>query len=258
MSERLVVKDLSYAYPNGRKILENINFSLNDGDILSIIGPNGAGKSTLLNCLCGVFTPKTGEIIIDGIDISQAKVETVAKHVGYMRQNTDIVYDFKVRDVVLMGRAPYVGPLSLPSAQDKKTADEAIVSMGIDNLSDRLYTELSGGEKQKVLIARLITQQPRVIVMDEPTSALDYGNQRRTLDIIRDLSSKGYVIIMTTHNPDHALQVGGKVALISKDRDFVFGDGKDILKSETLSKLYGVNIRAEYVESFGREICSCV
>ncbi len=258
MSAQIEVKGLSYAYSGDHEVLKNISFSLEAGEILSVIGPNGAGKSTLLNCICGVIRPTSGKVFAGGIDMSDAKVEVAAKHVGYMRQSVDIVYDYSVEDVVVMGRAAYVGTLALPSAEDRRIAHEAIREMELGLLADRPYTQLSGGEKQKVLIARLIAQRPQVIIMDEPTSALDYGNQKKTLDMIKKLSADGFVIIMTTHNPDHALQLGGKVALIGRDRSFSFGDSEDVLDGKTLSRLYGVEIKTQYVEAFGRKVCVCM
>lgn len=254
----LEVQNLGVKYSNSRYILKDINFKLNQGEVLSIIGPNGVGKSTLLNCLTRSLEPTDGSIIVFGKDIEKIKTADFAKIVGYMRQSTDIVYDYSVFDVVLMGRAPYISAYRQPSEEDKQIALDAMKSMGVYDFAERSFSELSGGEKQKVLITRIVVQSTPIIIMDEPTSALDYGNQIKTISEIKKLQSKGFTVIMTTHNPDHALSIGGKVAALGRENKFVFGNSEDILTTDTLSELYGEKICVSYVEEFGRKVCVCV
>lgn len=258
MKPILQVEQLSFAYDNGRQIFTDVNFTLDSGDILSVIGPNGAGKSTLMNCLAGMRHANKGKVLVDGLDIQHAPVDKAAQLVGYMQQSVTVVYDYLVQDVVLMGRAPYISTMRLPSENDRQIAWEAMEQMGITHLADRPYTELSGGERQQVMIARLLAQQPKIIIMDEPTSALDYGNQQRTIRMIEDLSKRGFTIIMTTHNPDHAVMLGGKVGTVGRDGKFHFGTTDELLTDDMLTALYGVKIKVEYVEAFSRKVCSCV
>ena len=258
MNSILDVKNIGFKYTGKEFLFRNLSFSLCPGEVLSIIGPNGVGKSTLLNCLTNVLNPVEGEIIISGNNVKDIKTADFAKLVGYMRQSTDIVYDYSVIDIVLMGRSPYISAVRQPSKKDYELAKNALESMGVAEYSDRSFLELSGGEKQKVLISRIVAQSPSVIVMDEPTSALDYGNQMRTLELIKKLQSDGFAIIMTTHNPDHALNIGGKVAALGKNQKLIFGNSDDILNTETLSEIYGEKICVSYVEEFGRKVCVCI
>ena len=257
MNPLLLVEDLSFSYENGRRIFDRVDFTLKGGDILSIIGPNGAGKSTLMNCLAGLRRANRGRILVDGADIPSLPVDQAARLVGYMQQTTSIVYDYLVEDVVLMGRAPYISTMRLPGEEDRQIARDAMEQMCITHLARRPFTELSGGERQQVMIARLLTQQPRLILMDEPTSALDFGNQQRTIRMIRDLSRRGFAVIMTTHDPDHAVMLGDKVGTIDREGRFLFGPADEIITSETLSRLYNTDILVEYIPSFGRKVCGC-
>lgn len=254
----LQVNKIGFSYKNGRRIFQDISFEMESGDVLSVIGPNGAGKSTLLNCLAGLCPVEAGMVLIDGQNLREIPAEQVARLVGYMQQNVSIVYEYSVKDVVLMGRAPYISTMKLPSSEDMRIAREAIENMHISHLSERPYTELSGGEKQQVMIARLLAQQPKLIIMDEPTSALDYGNQQKTIQMIRMLAQRGFSVIMTTHNPDHAVMLGGRVGAIDKTGCFRWGTADEILTDEFLSALYGIKIKTEYVPAFSRRICACV
>lgn len=258
MTPLLEVKKVGFAYRDDCWIFRDVSFSLERGDILSVIGPNGAGKSTLMNCLAGLQKASEGQVLIGSQDIQSAPVEQVARLVGYMQQSVSIVYDYTVQDVVLMGRAPYISTMKLPSEEDRRISREAIEKMGITHLAGRPYTELSGGERQQVMIARLLAQQPSLIIMDEPTSALDFGNQQRTIQMIRMLAQRGFAIIMTTHNPDHAIMLGGMVATIDRAGRFQCGAADQVLTDENLSELYGVKIKVEYVEAFSRKVCTCV
>lgn len=154
-----------------------------------------------------------------------------------------------------MGRTPYIGILRTPSAKDYKMADDALERMQISHLQNKAYTEISGGERQQAMIARVITQQPQIILMDEPTAHLDYGNQYRVVQMIRQLASEGYALIMTTHNPEHAIILNGKVAILNREGILGVGQAVETLSAETLSELYGLPIKTKYDEDAKRNIC---
>ncbi|MBQ3077067.1 MAG: ABC transporter ATP-binding protein [Clostridia bacterium] len=251
----LDVKNLSFRYGTGRTIFHDVSFSLDKGEVLSILGTNGAGKSTLLNCIANLFRPASGEIYLEGRAMSKMKMREVAQVVGYVPQIHTPAYAYTVREFTVMGRTPYIGAFAKPSAADYEMADAALERMGIYHLADKAYTEISGGERQQVTIARVITQQPKMILLDEPTAHLDYGNQYRVVQMIKQLSDEGYALIMTTHNPDHAIILNGKVAILNREGLLSVGQAADTLDHETLSTLYRLNIKTVYDEDAGRNIC---
>jgi len=257
MSEQayLQVRNLSFRYEADRMILNRVSFEVERGEILTILGPNGAGKSTLLNCLCGLQRPTEGEILVMGKNTSEISPRNFARHVAYVSQGQNRVYDFTVRDYVAMGRAPYLGITQSPSEKDYALVDEALELMNLTALADKFYTHISGGECQRAMIARAIVQQADLIVLDEPTNHLDYGNQIKVLQEIRRLADQGFGVLWTTHMPDHALMLGGKVAIVERSGVLTTGNANDLLTQQRLTELYGTEICRTYVEGAGREAC---
>ena len=254
----LDVQNLSFSYDKKRTIFHDVSFTLDKGEVLSILGTNGAGKSTLLNCLANLLKPQSGDIFLNGTSIREMHMREVAKAIGYVPQVHVPTYDFTVRDFTVMGRSPYIGAFGNPSKKDYEIADEALARMNIYHLRDKLYTEISGGERQQVTIARALTQQPQIILLDEPTAHLDYGNQFRVVQMIAQLADEGYALIMTTHNPDHAIILNGKVAILNREGVLGVGQDSDTLSGETLSELYGLSIKTVYDPDAGRNVCVVV
>ena len=250
----LEINGASFDYGD-RSIFRDVSFTLKSGQVLSILGPNGSGKSTLLNCLAGLLHLKTGEIVLDGKSQRSLSARDIAKVIGYVPQSQLPIYGYSVRDFVVMGRAPYIGVMSTPGESDYRLADEAIESMGISHLSDRPYTDISGGERQQATIARVIVQKPRIIMMDEPTSALDFGNQMRVISMIGQLAAEGYTIIMTTHTPDHAIMLDDTVALMDRSGTLRVGRTDAIMHEGLLSEIYRTDVKLVYVEEVGRAVC---
>ena len=251
----LEVKDISYAYDNERTIFSNIEFTLNKGEILTILGPNGSGKTTLLNCLANIFVPSSGEILIKGVPFAELSLRQVAQMIGYVPQIHIPVYGFNVRDFVVMGRAPYMGMFAKPKKSDYDLVDDALEMMEITHLADRPYTEISGGEMQQVTIARAIVQQPDMILLDEPTAHLDYGNQLRTVKMIKKLAQEGYAVIMTTHMPDHAVLLEGKVGILDRSGHMRVGPTSETLKEDVLREVYRVELKLVYIDEVGSIAC---
>ncbi len=251
----LEVNKLSFHYHNSRMIFQDVGFSVNKGEVLTILGTNGAGKSTLLNCIANLSKPQTGEILLDGQPMSKMHIRDVAQIIGYVPQIHTPAYGYSVQEYVVMGRTPYIGAFSSPGAGDYKIADEALERMGIVHLRDKLYTEISGGERQQVLIARVFAQKPQLILLDEPTAHLDYGNQYRVVQMIRMLAEEGYAMIMTTHNPEHAFILNGKVAILNREGVLGVGRAVETLNAETLSNLYELSIKTIYDDDAKRNIC---
>jgi iron complex transport system ATP-binding protein len=251
----IAVDNAAFSYGGGRRIFGGVSFSLERGQILSVIGPNGSGKSTLLNCMAGLLKLDSGEIWLNGKNQKSLKPKEAAKIIGYVPQNHLPVYGYTVRDFVVMGRAPHIGIFASPGALEYEMAERAMETIGISHIAERQYTEISGGERQQATIARVIAQRPKVIMMDEPTSSLDYGNQMLVLRLIKRLSSEGYAVIMTTHTPDHAIMLGGTVALIDRSGKLRVGSTEEIMNEETLKEVYRVNLKLVYVEQAGRVAC---
>lgn len=251
----LDVQDLSYKYYNSRTIFHDICFQLDEGEVLSILGTNGAGKSTLLNCIANLFKPASGHIYLNGKDSSSMSMNDVARIIGYVPQIHTPAYAYTVLEFTVMGRTPYIGTFSKPSKEDYMIAEESLERMNILHLKDKAYTEISGGERQQVTIARALTQQPKLILLDEPTAHLDYGNQYRVVQMVKELAKEGYAVIMTTHNPDHAIILDGKVAILDKNGVLGVGHAADTLNKEMLSSLYNLDIKTVYDEDAKRNVC---
>lgn len=244
MQHVLELKSISYHYPHNKKlILNQCSLTIDKGDLISILGPNGAGKSTMLNCACGLLMPQLGEVFVNGTNIKHLQQREIAKTIGYVQQNQKSTFPHTVFDYVLMGRASNVGLFHKPNEEDITIAEEAIAKMELKHLRDAAITEISGGERQQAAIARVIAQQPQVIMFDEPTAHLDYGNQIHTLRMIGKLRDQGFAIVMTTHNPDHCMMLGGHVAILNKLGTLEEGSVEILLTEEKLSALYHTNIR---------------
>lgn len=238
----LDVKNLAFGYHRDHVLFRNVNFSVDKGEIFSILGSNGIGKSTLLNCIANLLTPFEGEIFLNGTSMKEMDLPQIAKTIGYVPQMNDVAYAYEVRDYIVMGRAPYLGMFAKPSEKDYALTDQTMEELGISHLAGRAYTELSGGERQQVSIARAIVQQPDLIILDEPTNHLDYGNQLRMIQMIRKLAQAGYGVIITSHMPDHVLLLDGKVGILGDDGVLQVGKTREIMTKENLEKLYHVEI----------------
>ncbi|MDC7227230.1 MAG: ABC transporter ATP-binding protein [Spirochaetales bacterium] len=251
----LEAKNLSFSYQKSRTIFNNVSFRIDAGEILTILGTNGAGKSTLLNCIANMYKPDSGEILLNGKRMSDMDISDVAKLIGYVPQLNSPAYGYSVLEYVVMGRTPYIGAFSTPGAEDYQIANESIEKMDIMHLRDKPYTQISGGEQQQVQIARSLAQQTKIILLDEPTAHLDYGNQFRVVEMIRNLAKEGYSMIMTTHNPEHAFILTGKVAILNRDGMLCVGCAEDTLDAGTLSELYALSIKTKYDADAKRKIC---
>ena len=249
-------RDICYSYTRERAILKDISFTFQSGEIVSILGPNGAGKTTFLNCLANLVPLDKGEVLIDGRNIRKIPPREVAKVIGYVPQIIVPSFDFSVLEYVVTGCAPHMGTLSRPKQEHYDIAMEAIKRMGIEKLTNRSYSQISGGERQQVSIARALAQRPAFILMDEPTAHLDYGNQIKVLKTVCSLKEEGYGVILTTHNPDHALLLQDQVAILDRDGVLTTGLSTDVLKEQNLSELYGTELKLFYEERLHREVCA--
>lgn len=247
--------NINFSYDGKRQILNKVSFAINKGQLITLLGPNGVGKSTLLNCVTGLLKPQSGEIFLEDKDIFSLTRKSIAQKIAYVPQKNIAPFDYQVKEFVVMGRTAHLGLLSIPSKEDFRLVDEALSKLGIRELSECQINELSGGEQQKVCIARALVQEPSLIILDEPTAALDYGNQIKVLKLIKELLSLGFAVIQTTHNPDHCLILGGYVAILDKDGKLDLGECSKIMTEQRLSEVYNTKLHLIYVDKIKRKTC---
>ncbi len=225
-----------------RLVGSGLTIALREGESLALLGPNGGGKTTLLKTLLGLLPPRAGHVTLDGRPLSAIPVRERARLIGYVPQVHTGTFAFTVEAVVLMGRTAYGSLFSRPGAKDYAVTAQMLERLGISHLAQRSYTEISGGERQLVLLARALAQEPRFIVLDEPTAALDFGNQGKVLTEIEALTGAGLGVLFTTHDPNHALRAAHRVCLLRAGTIVAEGDTKQVLTRDHLEALYGAKV----------------
>lgn len=248
---------LSFGYLASDLIFKDIDFSLDTGELVTALGPNGAGKSTFLKCLLGELKSTKGKILINGIDINDLSVRQIAQTLAYVPQTASVPAGFTVLEYVMMGRASTLTLFQSPGKQDAEKANEAIEILGLDPYTYRKIETLSGGEFQMVMLARAISADPLAIILDEPTAHLDYPNQIKVLRLIKELNERGYAIILTTHDINQALMLGGDALLFDGQGNIKQGPSDKILTESNLQSVYGQDIKIRYLDEFKcyRSIC---
>lgn len=238
---KLTVNDLSYSYTEDVPVLKGVSFTAEKGEFLSVLGPNGAGKSTLFRCLLGGIDGYSGSIELDGREVRGLSRRELAACIAYIPQIHRPTFGYSVLDTALMGLTRELSPFRSPTAEQEKRAMEALEQMGVARLAARNFATLSGGEQQLVLIARALCQRSDILLMDEPTSSLDYGNQLRVLQRVSELAARGYTVILSTHDPQHALRFSQRVLALRDGQVAAFGDTREVLTESLLERLYGVD-----------------
>lgn len=235
----LAVENLWCGY-NRKPVITGANFTVERGQVAVMLGPNGAGKTTLFRTILGLLPALKGRVLVDGRPAGSGHA---SQGIAYVPQSHVPSFSFSVLDVVVMGRTPTMGRFATPSKSDRDRAQDVLAQLGLEHLAQRDYTQISGGERQMVLIARALAQEPSVLMMDEPAASLDLGNQALLLRTARDLAqNRGLSVLMSSHNPDHALQLAHRVVLVAGGT-CSFGAPSEILNEETLSNVYGTPIR---------------
>ena len=249
------IKELSFSYKN-HPVLRDISFTAQYGQVLSVLGPNGVGKSTLFRCMLGLVQPQKGEILIGGDPIRDMSARELAHRIAYIPQSHSPSFNFSMFDMVLMGTTAQLSNFASPDKKQVEQVERTMERLGILHLKNRGYTNVSGGERQMALIARALVQNAKILVMDEPSASLDYGNRIRVMQTVRDLAAEGYAVIQSTHDPDQAYRYSDKVLALYQGRVLAWGDPKDTVCDEVISRLYGVDV--EVCSMRGDEIRVCI
>ncbi|HLS85963.1 MAG TPA: ABC transporter ATP-binding protein [Burkholderiales bacterium] len=237
----LAVESLGFGFP-GRAVGREVTFGLADGEVMCVLGPNGGGKTTLFRTLLGLLEPQEGEVRLEGRPLGAYARQAIARRIGYVPQGHAGQFAYTVREVVLMGRTAHLGAFAAPGRADREVAERALALLGLETLAERPITQVSGGERQLALVARALAQEPRLLVMDEPTASLDFGNQVRILRRIRALSEHGISVLFSTHDPDHAFLAADRALLLAEGRMIALGTPKDVIRPDTLARMYGVEV----------------
>lgn len=236
-------QNVSYTI-DGIDLLREISLTLQGGELVGLIGPNGAGKSTLLRVMGGLLRDAKGEIALAGRRLKSHSAKEIAHMIGYVPQSTAMDFAFTVREIVLMGRSPYLGRFQLEGAEDRRIADEVMQLMNVSEFADRFVNTLSGGERQRVFVARALAQQPRILLLDEPTANLDVRHQIDLLGLIRHLAhDEGLGIIAAIHDLDHAANFCDRIVLLHKGQILADSTPEAVLTPENLAAGFGVKAR---------------
>lgn len=251
-------------------VLDEVTLNLKRGSVTTLLGPNGCGKTTLLKVINGLLKPNGGVVSVEGKNVAMMNPKELAKTIGIVSQTHNTSFPFSVMDVVLTGRMPYINAFSMPGDDDLEIAGTSLARVGMSHLSERPYTQISGGERQLVMIARALAQEPRFLILDEPTSYLDFKNQVMVLKMVTDLARKGdFTVVMTLHDPNHALLFSDEVILMRKLDSGPEGDGGGMRRAgsgnvvafgmpgeamtpENIAEAYGIKV--EIIEHNGRRI----
>jgi iron complex transport system ATP-binding protein len=234
-------RDLTIGYPD-RTVGRGLDVALSTGEVLALLGPNGGGKTTLLKTLLGLLKPKAGEVRLGDKPLDNYSIRERARVVAYVPQVHISTFAFTVETVVLMGRTAHGSLFTRPSGQDRAVAHAALERFGIAALASRPYTMISGGERQLVLLARALAQEPQFIVLDEPTASLDFGNQGKVMREIRALAKSGHGVLFTTHDPNHALRAADRAYLLREGTRIADGPVATVLNREQLEALYRATV----------------
>ena len=257
MDTKLSIKGAGFGYSEREWIWQDVNITVKEKDCLCLLGPNGCGKTTLFHCINGNYPLREGSIAINGKDIKDYSITDMACTMGIVFQEHSAPFPYSSLEVVRMGRTPHLGLFGKPSREDTLLAYSIMEQLGIAHLANKSYTHISGGERQLVLIARTLCQEPEIILFDEPTSHLDFKNQAIVLKTLKELSDSGMTIIMTSHYPNHVWKIGTHVAMMGDGGIVAQGTVDEVMTEKNLSDTYGVGVKIFKADSDGSRTRFC-
>jgi len=254
MSAALIAfQDVRFSYPaNGRPVFQRLTLDIASGTATAILGPNGAGKTTLLHMASGWLKPQAGQVMLQGLPVGSYGRGELGRRIALVPQSEHIAFEYSLLEFVLLGRAPYLKPLEMPGPDDARIALDALARVGLAGWGERSIARISGGERQLVLVARALVQQPRILLLDEPTAHLDLGNKARLLALLRDLVGQGVTVLLTTHEPEVAASLATHLVLMRGGQVLQTGSLAEAFTGECLSATYGVPV--EVAQVHGRQV----
>ena len=239
---KVAVRGISFEY-DGIPALRNVSLEVGEGEVVGVVGPNGSGKSTLLRCIDGILRPRVGVVLVDGEETSKMRRMDLARTMGYVPQGSSGTFPIRVFEMVLMGRRPYVNWKA--TRKDVDAVRRVLELMGMEHMAWRYFQELSGGERQKVIIARALAQEPKVLLLDEPTSNLDLRAQIEVLELIKELVRKNELsAMMAMHDLNLAARYSDKLVMLREGQIFAAGRPASVLTRENVREVYGVDVEA--------------
>lgn len=242
----LEVKNLSFQYKN-QKVLEDISFDIPSKSVTCLIGPNGSGKTTLLDCIMGIHNNYSGEIRLHDINVAEMKTNFRMKQMSYVPQGKNHTFPFTVKEMVIMGRTPYLSFFEFPGEKEEEIALQALRDIGIEDYASRIFTKLSGGEQQLVILARALAQDTEILILDEPMLSLDYFHELQFLEIlVRLIKEKNKSIITATHSPNHAFyflenEINTQVLMLKKGEIAGYGQVDEVLNPNYMRKVFNID-----------------
>lgn len=254
MSDPLLsFREVTFGYTaENPEVLDRLSLDFPAGTRTAILGPNGAGKTTLLHLALGWLRPQAGQVLLAGKPLTGYPRRELGQKMGLVPQSEHIPYAYSLLEYVLLGRSPHLPPLAMPTDTDCRIAADALLRVGLGELQHRSILNLSGGERQLVLVARALAQEPSLLLLDEPTSHLDLSNKARLVTLLRELVAQGVSVIFTTHEPDVAAAFATHLVLVQKGRVLRAGTLEEVLTGEALTELYRTPVRVLEVE--GRRV----
>ena len=249
---RFETTDLVIKYPGqNRPALNGVNMSAPSGNFYAVLGPNGSGKSTLMKGLLGIAKADQGRVLIAERNVSNWDRKALARVVGVVSQSETVSFPITVREMVGMGRYPHLGPLEGEGSKDKVAVHEALEVCDVTHLVNRDLSTLSGGELQRVRIARALAQEPMALILDEPTSSLDIKHAMEILELLKQSVASGFTVILTTHGLDLAARFSDRMLLLSEGQVAAEGTPDEVVNEETLADVYGWPVKVEWEPTTG-------
>ncbi len=244
----VAIHGASFRYDDGPEILSSLSLTIPAGKVTALLGPNGVGKTTLLNMILGWVRPQAGSIHLFGRPLSAMTRRDAGRTMSIVPQDEHVAFEYSLLDYVLLGRSPHLNTLALPGESDLSIAEAALNRVGLFERRMDPVTEISGGEKQLVLLARSLCQEPRLLLLDEPSAHLDLGNKRRLVNLIHEMRADGVTIVLTTHDPDFAAMTSDEIILLSHGRLLAQGTPRGIMTSELLSRAFNLSVQVSWQE----------
>ncbi len=241
----LEINQVDFSYFDGL-VLEDINLSVRAGEMVGLLGPNGSGKTTLIKLVSGILKPKRGEVRLDGDCIIDLSRRFIASNVAVVPQQFHIPFAFTASEVVMLGRTPFFRALAAESEDDRQVVVSSLGLVGIDELAERRFDELSGGERQKVILAMALAQQPKLLLLDEPTVHLDIAHQMEILELVRGLNmGRGLTVVAAMHDLNQAALYFDRLILLKEGRVWADGTPQEVLTEACISEVFAASVRVE-------------